>query len=126
MKVFAKVFCVVTLVSVVAGCASNSSDVYVPQVPSGAQAALLGYYEQPGNKVFVLAVDPCGEFAVGYDYGKATVKEAAKSAYEDCEASREALGVIGKSYVYAVNNKVVYENSIATAQKKAAESAPAK
>lgn len=118
MKVLAKLFAVVTMISVVAGCASN--DVYVPKIPAGAQALLLDYYDQPDNKVFIIAVDPSGDFAVGYDSGKATLKEATKVAFEDCEAAREALGVVGKAYIYAINDKVVYKNTIASAQKKVA------
>lgn len=124
MKVLAKVFCVVTMVSVVAGCASNS-DVYVPKVPPGAQALLLDYYKQPDNKVFIIAVDPSGEYAVGYDYGKATLKEATKVAFESCEANREASGIIGDSYIYAINDKVVYEETLGVNKQKTEEAAPA-
>ena len=115
MKVLTKIFCVVTLVSVIAGCASDS--IYIPKIPPEAQAKLLDYYEQPDNKVFIIAIDPGGDYAYAYDYGKATLKEAAKAAVEKCDASREAQGVVARPYVYALNDKVVYEDMIRAAQK---------
>lgn len=114
MKVLAKIFCVVTMISVVAGC--SSTHVYVPKIPSEAQAKLLDYYEQPENKVFVIAIDPGGDYAYAYDFGKATLKEAAKVAVEKCDASREAQAIIAKPYIYAINDKVVYEEMIIKAE----------
>ncbi len=110
MKVSAKFLFLSIAVAMVAGCASNS--IYVPKVPPRAQAKLLDYFEQPENKVFVLAVDPSGDFAFGYDYGKPTLKEAAKVAVEKCDASRDANAIIAKPYIYAINDKVVYEEMI--------------
>jgi hypothetical protein len=98
------------MVAVFAGCASDV--VYVPKIPSHAQAKLLDYFEQPDNKVFVIAIDPGGDYSFGYDYGKATLKEAAKVAVEKCDANRESHGIVAKSYIYAINNKVVYEEMI--------------
>ena len=80
MKVLAKILCVSTVVALVAGCATDV--VYVPKLPPHAQAKLLDYLEQPDNKVFVVAIDPGGDYAFGYDYGKPTLKEAAKIAVE--------------------------------------------
>ena len=117
MKVFAKIFCVVTMISVVAGCASNSDQVYVPKIPPQVQAKLLDYFDQPDNKVFIVAIDPSGDFAFAYDYGKSTLKEAAKVAVEKCDASIKAQGIIARPYIYALNNKVVYEDMIRSAQK---------
>jgi len=110
MKVFVRFLFVSVVVAMVAGCASNT--VYVPKIPSRAQAKLLDYFEQPESKVFVIAVDPSGDFAYGYDYGKPTLKQAAKVAVEKCDASREANGIIAKPYIYAINDKVVYEEMI--------------
>ena len=109
MKVFARVFVGLIISVLFAGCASNT---YVPKVPSKAMAHILDYSEKAGNKVFILAVDPDGKFAFGYDFGKATVKEAAKTAVEQCDASRKAFGIQSKPYVYAINDKVVYESMI--------------
>jgi len=110
MKVFMKFLFVSIVVAMIAGCASDT--VYVPRVPPRAQAKLLDYFEQPDSKVFVIAVDPSGDFAYGYDYGKPSLKQAAKVAVEKCDASREANGIIAKPYIYAINDKVVYEEMI--------------
>ena len=110
MKVFARFLFASVLVSMFAGCASNVA--YVPKIPPHAQAKLLDYYAQPDNKVFVIAVDPSGDYAFGYDYGKPTLKEAAKVAVDKCDASRESSGIIARPYIYAINDKVVYEEMI--------------
>ena len=110
MKLFMRFLFVSVVVAMIAGCASDT--VYVPKIPPRAQAKLLDYFEQPENKVFVIAVDPSGDFAFGYDHGKPTLKEAAKVATEKCDASREANDIIAKPYIYAINDKVVYEEMI--------------
>jgi len=110
MKVFAKILSVSMILALIAGCASDV--VYVPRIPPQAQAKLLDYLDEPDNKVFVIAIDPGGDFAYGYDYGKPTLKQAAKVAVEKCDANRESHGVVAKSYIYAINNKVVYEQMI--------------
>ena len=110
MKVLARILVVSTVVTLLAGCASDV--VYVPKVPALAQAKLLDYFEQPDNKVFVIAIDPGGDYAFGYDYGKSSLKEAARVAVEKCDAQREAYGIIAKPYIYAVNDRVVYEEMI--------------
>ena len=110
MKVLAKILFISTIVALVAGCATDV--VYVPKLPTHAQAKFLDYLEQPDNKVFVVAIDPGGDYAFGYDYGKPTLKEAAKVAVEKCDANREAHGIVAKSYIYAINNKVVFEEMI--------------
>lgn len=110
MKVFTKFLFAAVLASILTGCASDA--VYVPKIPPHAQAKLLDYFEQPDNKVFIIAVDPSGNYAFGYDYGKATLAEAAKVAVKKCDASRESSGIIARPYIYALNNKVVYEEMI--------------
>ncbi len=124
MKLLAKVFCSAALVSIIAGCASTDS-VYIPKVPPGVQQALLDYETQPENKVFILAVDPGGDYAFSYEYGKATLKEAAKIAVENVDAQRKANGVVSRPYVYALNNKVVWEDMIRSARKESAAMKPA-
>ncbi len=119
MKVFVKFLAVSVGLSVIAGCTSNS--IYVPRVPTKVQAQLLDYAEQPDNKVFVLAVDPSGDYAYGVDSGKATLKEAAKAAVEMCDANRKAQGIFAQPYIYAVNDKVVYEEMIRKAQAEGVE-----
>ncbi len=110
MKVLAKILFVSTIVAVVAGCATDV--VYIPKLPTDARVKMLDYLEQADNKVFVVAIDPGGDYAFGYDFGKATLKEAAKVAVEKCDASREAHGIVAKPYIYAINEKVVFEEMI--------------
>ena len=110
MKLLAQILSMSLISAVIAGCASNT--VYVPQLPTHAEAKVLDYMQQPDNKVFVIAIDPGGDYAFGYDFGKATAKEAAKVAVEKCNANREAYGIVAKPIVYAINNKVVYEEML--------------
>jgi len=98
------------LIALVAGCASEGP--IVPRLPTHAQALYMDYQSKPDNKVFVVAVDPSGDFAVGYEYGKATKKEAYEAALAKCDANRKSYGVLSKAQVYAINNTVVYEESI--------------
>ena len=122
MKGFTRFLFVSVVVTMVAGCASDI--VYIPKIPSHAQAKLLDYYEQPDNKVFIIAIDPGGNYAFGYDYGKSTLKEAARVAVERCDASRESHGITAKAYIYAINNKVVYEGMIRKSQQDSEKEEP--
>ena len=110
MKVLTKILCVGILIAVVSGCVSDGP--YVPKLPTHAQTLYMDYQQQPDNKVFVVAVDPSGDFAVGYEYGKATKKEAYKAALEECKANCKEYGVLAEPHVYAINSKVVYEEAI--------------
>lgn len=110
MKVLVRFLFVSMVVAMVAGCASNT--VYIPKIPPCAQAKLLDYFEQPDHKAFVIAIDPSGDFAFGYDYGKPTQKDALKVATKKCDASRNANGVLAKPYIYALDDEVVYEDVI--------------
>ena len=119
MEAFGRFLAVCVGFVVVAGCASNV--VYVPKVPIRVPVQLIDYFEQPASKVFVLAVDSVGEHAVGFDYGKSTLKEAATVATEVCDANRNAHGFFAKPYIYAINDKVVYEEMICKAHGKDVE-----
>ncbi len=115
MKVLTRILCVGMFTALVAGCASNGP--YVPTLPTHAQAMFMDYQSLPDNKVFVVAIDPNGDFAVGYDAGKETKKEAYQVAVAECNANRKEYGVISDAHVYAVNGKVVYEDAITKAEK---------
>jgi hypothetical protein len=93
-----------------AGCASD--DIYVPRIPHAAKFEILEYKGKPDNKVFVIAVDPGGNFAYGTAHGKDTLTEAVKEAVEMVELNRESAGVFAKPYIYAVNNEIVHEEMI--------------
>ena len=116
MKGFAKFLVVSVAALVVAGCATQET--YIPKVPATVQAKLQDYFAQPGNKAFVLAVDPGGDFAFGYDYGKPTVKEALEVATVKCDGSRHDNNILAKPYIYAINDNVVYEKVIRNDQEK--------
>ncbi|MEN7973581.1 MAG: hypothetical protein ABFR47_07080, partial [Verrucomicrobiota bacterium] len=119
MKVLTKVFLVSVVLALFAGC--TSSGPYVPEVPPKVQAQLLDYFKLPGNKVFILAVAANGDYAFGYDYGRATLKEAGKAAIKMCDENRESADVFAKPYIYAVNDKVVYEEMIKKAHEEGVE-----
>jgi hypothetical protein len=70
----------------------------------------LRYKELPGNKVFVVAVDPTGQWAFGYDHGRETLQEAAENAAIKCDKAREKHQVFNKVKLFAVNNEIVYYN----------------
>jgi len=114
MKVLTRILGVGMMIAMVAGCASDGP--YVPRLPTHAQSLYMDYQSKPDNKVFVVAVDPSGDFAVGYEYGKATKKEAYEAALAKCNENREAYGVLSKAHVYAINNTVVFEESLRKSQ----------
>lgn len=116
MKLLAKILSSVAVVSMIAGCASNDS-AYIPRIPPEVQAKLLDYEKLPDNKVFILAVDPGGNFAFAYESGQPTLKTAARIAVEKVDASRAANGIVGRPYVYALNDKVVWADMIRAAHK---------
>lgn len=120
MKSFAKFLSIVFIGGLMAGCASDFA--YVPQIPQHAQAKVLDYFEQPDQKVFVIAIDPSGDYAFGYEYGKKSLKEAATIAVEKCNANRESHRVVARPYIYAINNKVVYEEMIRKAHEEGGHS----
>lgn len=110
MKLLTKVFSVGLLVALVAGC--TSTGLYVPELSPQAKTAFVDFQSKPDNKVFVIAVDPSGDFALGYDYGRETKAEAAEAAIAECNANREAYGVLSAPHIYAINDTVVYKQSI--------------
>ncbi len=110
MKGLFKLAFVFVVAALLAGCASNV--VYVPKVPNAVQAKLLDYEQKPGEKVFAVAIEPTGQYAFGYDYGRATLKEAATAALKKCNTSREKYNIAAKAYIYAVNDEVVFEKVI--------------
>jgi len=119
MKSFIKCLSIAVMGAVLAGCASDI--VYVPPIPSDARGQLLDYFEQHEPKVFVIAIDSSGEYASGYAFGQASLKEAAKIAVEICDANCEIHAILAKPYIYAVNNKVVHTDMIRQAHPSSAK-----
>jgi len=97
-------------VALLAGCASDEA--IVPKIPTSAKAKMLDYNALPENKVFVLAVDPSGDYAFGYAAEKATIKEAAREATIKCDRNRRDHMIHAKPFVYAINDKVVWEEMV--------------
>jgi hypothetical protein len=96
--------------AMLAGCCTD--DVYIPKIPMTVKGKIMDYDALSHEKVFVIAIDPSGEYAFGYDHGKDSVKEAERMARLKCEVQKKKVGVHSPVYVYAVNDRVVFEESI--------------
>lgn len=111
MKAFAKFTLLAILLSSVFGCATSGRDSRIKLTPPDAiNAVYMGYEKLPGQKVFVIAVDPSGEWAYGYDDSQATLEEAAKNAAVKCDAARKKFNVFAPARIFAINNDVIYYN----------------
>lgn len=109
MKALIKIALLSALLSVVYGCASESST-YKTRLPppDSFNPNFMAYQKLAGQKVMVIAVDPTGHWAFGYDHGKASLEEAAENATLKCEKSREKYYVFAKPRLFAINNEIVY------------------
>ncbi|MGE4489396.1 MAG: hypothetical protein AB7E95_07635 [Kiritimatiellales bacterium] len=93
------------------GCASSGDKFETRLPPPDAMNPVFAKYKDlPGEKVFVIAVDPGGYWAFGYDHSKNSLEEAARSAAKKCDEARKKYNVINKAKLFAVNNEVVYFN----------------
>ncbi len=116
MKLLSRILCAGMLIALISGCASNGP--YVPELSPTAKAMYMDYQAKPMNKVFVVAMDPCGDYAVGYASGKATTKEAYRIALKQCLENSKKWDVLAEPHIYAINDEVVYEEAIIKSQKK--------
>lgn len=91
------------------GCASGNYETRLAP-PEDMSPVFMRYKELPGQKVFVVAVDPNGQWAFGYDHSRETLAEAAKNAAEKCDKAREKFSIFAKAKLYAINDEVVYFN----------------
>lgn len=108
MKMFVKLAFLSALLVTLSGCASSGTyETHLPP-PEDMNPVFMRYKELPGQKVMVIAVDPTGQWAFGYDYNKATLKEAAENATLKCDEAREKHQVFKKANLFAVNDEVVY------------------
>lgn len=111
MKLFVKFFIFAVILSAVCGCATSGVEgEYETRLmpPQDLNPIFMKYKELPGNKVFVVAVDPTGQWAFGYDHSRATLEEAAQNAAIKCDRAREKHQVFSKAKLFAVNDDVVY------------------
>jgi hypothetical protein len=111
MKTLIKIALLSILLSTVYGCASSSEKFEVRLPPPDAfNPIFLRYKEMPGQKVMVVAIDPTGQWAFGYDENRETLEEAARSAAMKCDKEREKHKVFAKARLFAVNDEIVYYN----------------
>lgn len=96
-----------TLLAVICGCASDTARARIAP-PEEVELALRRYEKLPGNKVFVVAVDPTGQWAFGYDGDRATLEEAARNAAVKCDAARLEKKVFNQAALYDINGRTVY------------------
>lgn len=97
------------LLATVYGCTSGTYEARITP-PDAFNPVFLRYKELPGQKVMVVAVDPNGQWACGYDHSRATLAEAAERAAADCDKSREKYQVLTRAKIFAINDEVVYYN----------------
>lgn len=109
MKPFMMSVLLCILAATVCGCASDTVRARIAP-PEEMEPALRHYEKLPGNKVFVVAVDPTGQWAFGCDGDRATVEEAARNAAVKCDAARLEKKVFNKAVLYDVNGRTVYYN----------------
>ena len=109
MKSLVKIILLSILLSSVYGCASSGKKFETRLAPPEAfNPTFLKYKELPGQKVMVVAVDPTGQWAFGYDYNRATLEEAAQNAAVKCDKARDKHEVFTTGKLFAVNDEVVY------------------
>ena len=107
MKALIKISILSVLLSTVCGCASGTYETRC-RPPDALNPVFLRYKELPGQKVFVVAVDPSGQWAFGYDHSRTNLQEAAQNAAVKCDKARKKHQVFAKAKLFAINNEVVY------------------
>jgi len=107
MKTIVKFVFLSALLAIVCGCTSGTYKTRLP-APDAMSPVFLRYKELPGQKVFVVAIDPSGEWAFGYDHGRETLAEAAENAAIKCDVARKKFKVFTKATLFAINDEVVY------------------
>ena len=111
MKLFVKFALLAVLLSTVFGCTTSGEKFEARLTPPDAfNPTFLRYKELPGEKVIVVAVDPGGRWAFGYDHGRDNLQEAAKNAAVKCDIARKKHKVFTKAKIFAINDEVVYNN----------------
>ncbi len=107
MKILIKISILSILLSTVCGCTSGTYETRRPP-PDAMNPIFLRYKELPGQKVFVVAVDPTGQWAFGYDHSRTNLQEAAQNAAVKCDKARKKHQVFAKAKLFAINDEVVY------------------
>ncbi len=109
MKLCIKLALLALILSSLFGCATSDAPFETAlQPPDAFNAHFQRYLALPEEKVLVIAVDPGGRWAFAYDHNRETLKEAAENAAIKCDRAREKHKVFAKGKIFAINNKVVY------------------
>jgi hypothetical protein len=110
MKLFFKALILAVAVTALFGCSTMTDEQYETrlQPPESFNPIFLRYKELPGQKVIVVAVDPGGHWAFGFDHGRDTLQEAAENAALKCDTAREKHKVYTKAKIFALNDDVIY------------------
>ncbi|MDD3277109.1 MAG: hypothetical protein PHP93_08685 [Kiritimatiellales bacterium] len=107
MKNFIKVAVLSALLATVFGCASGTYETRLDP-PDAFNPIFMQYKDLPGQKIMVIAVDLTGQWAFGYDGGRATLEEAAENAAIKCDKARDKHQVFTTAKLFAVNDEIVY------------------
>jgi hypothetical protein len=109
MKSLIKIVLLSVLVSAVYGCASSGEKFETRlRPPDIFNPYYLAYTKLPGQKVCVVAVDPDGKWAFGYEGARETIEAAAEHATADCDQQRDKFNIHAKAKLFAVNDEIVY------------------
>jgi hypothetical protein len=115
MKTFIRFALLSVLLATVCSCASGTYETRLAP-PDAFNPIFLQYKEQPGQKVMVVAVDPTGQWAFGFDHGRTNLTEAAENAAMKCDIARKKHQVFTKAKLFAVNDEIVYYRDQAPAK----------
>lgn len=108
MKLFVKKFLLAALFAGLFGCASNGSFETRLAPPEDFNPMFMKYKNLGGQKAMVVAVDPGGHWAFGYEHDRATIEEAIENATIMCDEARRKHKIFTKAKVFATNNDIVY------------------
>lgn len=113
MKLFIKMVLLVSVLFTLFGCATTDGEKFEARLrpPQEFNPIFLKYKEFSGQKVLVVAVDPGGNWAFGFDYDRDTILEAAEKAAVKCDKARKKHQVFTRAKIFAINDEVVYYDS---------------
>lgn len=94
--------------AMITGCASTGDYETHLRPPEAMNPIFMRYKQLPEPKIFVVAVDPTGQWAFGYDHSAASLEEAARNAAIKCDTARKKHQVFSPARLFAVNNDIVY------------------
>lgn len=111
MKLLMKFTLLAILLFSVFGCATSGEKFEARLTPPDSfNPIFMRYKELPGEKVLVVAVDPGGRWAFGYDHSQNDLQTAAENAAVKCDKARKKFKVFTKAKIFAINDDVIYYN----------------